>query len=81
MGRVVLIHPLFSFFRYCGGTFKGIERQLGYIAGMGFDAIWLSPFFANVKDGYHGYWPLNIYQVNPRFSSCGTVEAATRELK
>jgi hypothetical protein len=23
--------------RYCGGTWKGIERKLGYIQGMGFD--------------------------------------------
>jgi glycosidase len=52
---VALIQPLFSFLRYCGGTFKGIERQLGYVAGMGFDAIWLSPSFTNVKDRYHGY--------------------------
>jgi alpha-amylase len=22
---------------YCGGTWKGIERKLGYIQGMGFD--------------------------------------------
>jgi alpha-amylase len=23
--------------RYCGGTWKGLERKLGYIQGMGFD--------------------------------------------
>jgi alpha-amylase len=23
--------------RYCGGTWKGIERRLGYMQGMGFD--------------------------------------------
>jgi len=25
--------------RYCGGTWKGIENNLDYIEGMGFDAI------------------------------------------
>lgn len=29
---------------YCGGTWSGIEAQLDYIAGMGFDAIWISVF-------------------------------------
>lgn len=28
---------------YCGGTFKGLESQLDYIQGMGFDAIWITP--------------------------------------
>ena len=27
---------------YCGGTFQGLENQLDYIKGMGFDAIWFS---------------------------------------
>jgi alpha-amylase len=46
---------------YCGGGWKGIERQLGYIQGMGFDtgeystcrrciltAVWISPVVANI---------------------------------
>ena len=28
---------------YCGGTFNGIKENLDYIAGMGFNAIWISP--------------------------------------
>lgn len=28
---------------YCGGTFKGLEANLDYIQGMGFDAIWITP--------------------------------------
>lgn len=28
---------------YCGGTWKGIENNLDYIQGMGFEAIWISP--------------------------------------
>lgn len=33
--------------KYCGGTFAGIESKLDYIAGMGFDAIWLTPVVAS----------------------------------
>jgi alpha-amylase len=28
---------------YCGGTWKGIQNNLDYIQGMGFEAIWISP--------------------------------------
>lgn len=47
---------------YCGGTWKGIEQQLDYIQGMGFDtgelrvlaslltstSVWISPIVANI---------------------------------
>ncbi len=45
-----------SLSNYCGGTFKGIENNLDYIKGMGFDAIWISPVVDNIANGYHGYW-------------------------
>ena len=32
---------------YCGGTFKGLEANLDYIQGMGFDAIWITPVVAS----------------------------------
>ena len=41
---------------YCGGTFKGIVQHLDYIAGMGFDAIWISPMVLNTQNGYHGVY-------------------------
>jgi len=59
---------------YCGGTFKGIENNLDYIQGMGFDAIWISPVVANTPRGYHGYWVSNLYEVNAEF---GTPEELT----
>lgn len=49
-----------SALQYCGGTWRGIIDHLDYIQGMGFDAIWISPPFANVKgqtpmgEAYHG---------------------------
>jgi len=59
---------------YCGGTFKGIENNLDYIQGMGFDAIWISPVIENTPGGYHGYWIGNLYEINPYF---GTAEEFT----
>lgn len=35
--------PECSIRSYCGGTWKGIENNLDYIQGMGFEAIWISP--------------------------------------
>jgi len=54
---------------YCGGTFQGLMNHLDYIAGMGFDAIWISPIVANTQGGYHGYWAQNFSQINPYFGS------------
>ena len=63
--------------RYCGGTWAGIEGQLDYIQGMGFDAIWISPVTKNIEqstaygEAYHGYWQQDIYSINSHF---GTTE-------
>ena len=54
---------------YCGGTFKGIQNNLDYIKGMGFDAIWISPVTANTPGGYHGYWTSNLYEINENFGT------------
>lgn len=65
---------------YCGGTFKGMEAHLDYIAGMGFDAIWISPPIENTPGGYHGYWAKDWNAINPYFGSAqdlkNLVEAA-----
>ncbi len=57
--------------QYCGGTFKGLENNLDYIAKMGFDAIWISPVVDNVEGAYHGYHARNWYEINSHF---GTAE-------
>ncbi|KAJ3413542.1 Alpha-amylase A type-1/2 [Chytridiales sp. JEL 0842] len=56
---------------YCGGSWKGVKERLGYIKSMGFDAVWISPIVMNTPKGYHGYWALDFYQLNPQF---GTAE-------
>ena len=55
--------------KYCGGTFKGIENNLDYISGMGFDAIWISPIPTNAEEDYHGYGALDWESVNDHFGS------------
>ena len=54
---------------YCGGTFDGITAKLDYIAGMGFDAIWISPIPHNAEPDYHGYGALDWERVNEHFGS------------
>ena len=57
---------------YCGGTFKGIQSQLDYIANLGFDAIWISPIPENMESdpfGYSGYNTLDWYRCNPHFGT------------
>ena len=61
--------------QYCGGSWQGIQNQLGYIKGMGFDTIWISPVVDNIGgttgDGqaYHGYWSLDVSQLNSNFGT------------
>lgn len=58
---------------YCGGTWRGLISKLDYIQGMGFTAIWISPFVEQISgdttDGssYHvrKYSYLNSYPCLP----------------
>ena len=54
---------------YCGGTFKGIIQHLDYIAGMGFNAIWISPPLKNKPGSYHGYHNIDLYSINDNFGT------------
>jgi len=54
---------------YCGGNFKGIEKHLDYIKGMGFDAIWISPIVKNYENNFHGYAAMDIYSINEHFGT------------
>ena len=57
--------------KYCGGTFNGIKKNLDYIVGMGFDAIWISPPLKNKEGSFHGYHNIDINSINEHF---GTAE-------
>ena len=71
---------------YCGGTFKGIQSHLDYIQGAGFDAIWISPVTAPIKDetaygyAYHGYWQQDLYEINPNFGTAEDLKALSDAL-
>ncbi|XP_001629956.2 acid alpha-amylase [Nematostella vectensis] len=54
---------------WCNGTFKGIEKHLDYITGLGANAIWISPIVLNTDRGFHGYWAKNIYEIEPHFGT------------
>ncbi|HEY3440448.1 MAG TPA: alpha-amylase family glycosyl hydrolase [Paludibaculum sp.] len=72
--------------RYCGvrqgGTFQGVQAQLGYLQNLGVKAIWLSPIQKNSPPdwNYHGYGAQNFLDLDPRFASDGTLPTAEREL-
>ena len=55
--------------KYCGGTFNGIKKNLDYIAGMGFNAIWISPPLKNKEGSYHGYHNIDINSINENFGT------------
>ncbi|MGD8586896.1 MAG: alpha-amylase family glycosyl hydrolase [Chloroflexota bacterium] len=57
-----------------GGTLKGIIGKLDYIADLGFNCIWLNPFFPDQT--YHGYHATDYFSVNPRLGN----EADIRQL-
>ncbi|WP_420629375.1 alpha-amylase family glycosyl hydrolase [Candidatus Leptofilum sp.] len=50
-----------------GGTLRGIIQKLDYVAEMGFNAIWLNPFFPD--ESHHGYHATDYFTVNPRLGS------------
>ena len=67
-----------------GGTFKGVQSQLAYLADLGAQAIWLSPVLKNSKPdfpfNYHGYSTQDFVNVDERFASDGTRATADQEL-
>ncbi|WP_425602283.1 alpha-amylase family glycosyl hydrolase [Luteimonas aquatica] len=43
---------------YLGGDFKGIVDNAGYIRGMGFDAVWVTPIVDNPDEAFTGGKPV-----------------------
>lgn len=52
---------------YLGGNIKSIIPRIEYIKQMGFNTIWLSPFYKGTA--YHGYHIENFLEIDPRFGT------------
>ncbi len=61
-----------------GGDLAGLTERLDYIAGLGAQAIWITPIVRNepvagsgaqASAGYHGYWGLDFTSVDPHLGS------------
>jgi len=50
-----------------GGTLLGVIDKLDYIRSLGFNTIWLSPFFRSTS--HHGYNGSDYYTVEPRLGT------------
>jgi hypothetical protein len=57
--------------RFVGGTLKGLESKIGYLARLGVTGNWISPVFKQVpfKETFHGYGIQYYLDVDPRFGS------------
>lgn len=70
--------------RVQGGDWRGVIDRLDYLARLGVTAIWISPPYRNVprterEDGYHGYWPADFTEANPRFGTLAELRELVRE--
>ena len=66
---------------WMGGDLEGVTQMIesGYFTNLGVNALWISPFNTNPPgsyiaadgqhqvSGFHGYWPIEPRQVDPRF--------------
>jgi cyclomaltodextrinase len=52
---------------FFGGTIRGVIEKLDYIQDLGFNTIWLSPFFKTTS--HHGYNGSDYYTVEPRYGT------------
>ena len=73
---------------WCGGTLRGVTRQLDYIAGMGFDALWITPVVEQVPwrdhwngTGYHGYWARDFHEIDPHLGTKEDLSALSAACK
>ena len=60
-----------------GGTLHGIVENLDYIAGLGFNCLWLNPFFPD--ESHHGYHATDYFSVEPRLGDMSIVRRLVDE--
>jgi len=66
-------HATFDRPEFAGGTLRGLTQKLPYIADLGFNTVWLSPFYD--CRSYHGYDVTDLFSVNPRWGTLADFEA------
>lgn len=64
---------------YQGGDLRGIIDKLDYIRDLGMTTVWISPTMVNQTrfgnyDGFHGYWPIDFYNVDSRQGDMATMK-------
>ena len=57
-----------------GGDFKGLEKKLDYIKGLGATAIWISPIVVNANGEFHGYAGRDFFNVDPHWGSLADLQ-------
>jgi alpha-amylase len=61
-----------------GGDLQGVIDELDYIKGLGMTAIWITPVARQMKGGYHGYWTLDPYTVDPHLGDMAKLQELVR---
>jgi alpha-amylase len=62
-----------------GGDLQGVIDELDYIKGLGMTAIWITPVAQQIKGGYHGYWTLDPYTVDPHLGDMAKLQELVRK--
>ena len=62
---------------FFGGTLRGVIDKLDYIQSLGFNTIWLNPFFKT--SSHHGYNASDYYTIEPRLGTLPDLQELIRE--
>ena len=62
-----------------GGDLQGLIDELDYIKGLGMTAIWITPIALQVTGGYHGYWTLDPYKIDPHLGDIAKLKELVRK--
>lgn len=74
-------------FAFHGGDLRGLIKRLDYLERLGITGIWLSPVFQNREpkffkhSSYHGYWPWDFWNPDPRFGTFSELEELRKETR
>ncbi len=61
-----------------GGDLQGVIDELDYIKDLGMTAIWITPVALQMRGGYHGYWTLDPYAIDPHLGTLSTLQELVR---